>query len=77
MPKVVDAGPYRLYFYSSDGDEPPHIHVDRDESSAKFWLRPVRVAANHGFGRQELARIQRVVADNEAICWDAWHRYFA
>jgi len=76
MPKVVESGPYRLYFYSSDGDEPPHVHVDRDANSAKFWLRPLRLARNHGFSRIELARVQRVVAANEAKCWDTWHGYF-
>jgi hypothetical protein len=60
MPKVADVGPYRLYFYSSDGDEPPHVHVDRNSYSAKYWLRPVRLAYNHGFSRHELARIYGV-----------------
>ena len=38
MPTVLKSGPYRLYFYSHDGGEPPHIHVDRERVSAKFWL---------------------------------------
>jgi hypothetical protein len=77
MPKVAGVGPYRLYFYSSDGDEPPHVHVDRNSFSAKFWLRPVRLAQNHGFSRNELARIQRVVTAHESICAKKWHDYFA
>jgi hypothetical protein len=77
MPKVADVGPYRLYFYSSDGDEPVHVHVDRDDSSAKFWLQPVRLASNHGFSRRELARVHRVVVDHETICRNTWHAYFA
>jgi hypothetical protein len=23
-------------------DEPPHVHVDRDDQSARFWLKPWR-----------------------------------
>jgi len=25
MPTVLRSGPYRLYFYSNENDEPPHI----------------------------------------------------
>ncbi len=38
MPTVMRVGPYRLFFYSADGGEPPHIHVDRDNHIAKLWL---------------------------------------
>jgi hypothetical protein len=41
MPTVLRIGPYRFYFVSHDMDEPPHVHVDRDDESAKFWLAAV------------------------------------
>ena len=46
MPTVMRSGPYRLYFYSHELNEPPHVHVDRDDQSAKVWLRPVGLAVN-------------------------------
>ena len=39
----------------------PHVHVDRDDHSAKFWPDPVTLARNHGFGAKELGRIERIV----------------
>jgi len=36
MPTVLRSGPYRFYFYSHEPNEPPHVHVDRDDQSAKF-----------------------------------------
>jgi hypothetical protein len=36
MPTVLRDGPYRFYFYSHEPNEPPHVHVDRDDRSAKF-----------------------------------------
>lgn len=36
MPTVLREGPYRVYFVSHDLREPPHVHVDRDDCSAKF-----------------------------------------
>jgi hypothetical protein len=34
MPTVLRVGPYRFFFFSGDRDEPPHIHVERDENHA-------------------------------------------
>ena len=54
MPTVLRSGPYRLFFYSADRDEPPHVHVERDAQIAKFWLKPVRLEDSGGFKRVEL-----------------------
>ena len=47
-------------FYANDRNEPAHVHVERDESRAKFWLNPVRVAETVGFGRVELNRLRGI-----------------
>jgi hypothetical protein len=57
MPTVLRTGPYRFYFYSHEPDEPRHVHVDRDNLSAKFWLEPVTLVRNFGFSAIELGRI--------------------
>ena len=41
MPNLLQIGPYRIYFWSLENGEPPHVHVKRDRSKAKFWLLPV------------------------------------
>jgi len=33
-----------VYFFSHEPNEPPHVHVDRDDQSAKFWLKPIGLA---------------------------------
>ncbi|MEX1330522.1 MAG: DUF4160 domain-containing protein [Desulfobacterales bacterium] len=33
MPTVLRTGPYRLYFYSHEPNESPHVHIDRDNDS--------------------------------------------
>jgi len=48
-PIVLRSGPYRLHFFSHGLSEPPHIHVDRDDQSARFWIAPVSLAQNLGF----------------------------
>ncbi len=76
MPTIRRIGPYRVYFYSHDMNEPPHVHVDRDDQSAKFWLRPVALARNLGFSARELLAIERIVAQHEGEFLEAWNDYF-
>lgn len=73
MPTVLRSGPYRVYFVSHDLKEPPHVHVDRDDPSAKFWLAPVTLARNLGFSAVELRRVERLVVEHEARLVEAWN----
>jgi len=70
------SGPYRFFFYSADGVEPPHIHVERDDFAAKFWLRLVRLESSYGFNRREIARIEALVTENVGALLKAWNEYF-
>ena len=76
MPTVLRTGPYRMFFYASDWDEPPHVHVERDECKAKFWLDPVRLQRNHGFPRDEIRHVERMVNERQALLLGAWDAYF-
>jgi len=76
MPTLLRSGPYRLFFYSGDRGEPPHVHVERENSVAKIWLDPVRLERNIGFRAAELRRIERIVVDNQSRLLEAWHDYF-
>ncbi|MES1942926.1 hypothetical protein PC39_02335 [Salinisphaera sp. PC39] len=76
MPTALRSGPYRLFFYSNENAEPPHIHIQRDEAVAKFWLRPVSLAGNVGFASHELTRIRRIVTKYESHLMRAWHEFF-
>ncbi|MBM3128153.1 MAG: DUF4160 domain-containing protein [Chloroflexi bacterium] len=76
MPTVDNIGPYRFFFYSSDCDEPPHIHVERERNKAKFWLDPIRLEYSRGFGQTEINRIQRLVEKNIKFFSRKWDEYF-
>lgn len=76
MPTVLRIGSYRFYFYSHEPNEPPHIHIDRDNSTAKFWLEPVGLANNIGFSAKELRKLQAIVQENQKILLEAGNGYF-
>jgi hypothetical protein len=76
MPTVLEHGAYRIYFYSHEPNEPPHVHVDRDNLSAKFWLNPLSLARNFGFSSRELRVIERLIREHQAEFLEAWNGYF-
>lgn len=76
MPTVMRQGPYRLFFYSGDRVEPPHVHVERGDNEVKVWLDPVRVERAMGFRAVELREIERLVASHEAELLEAWRGFF-
>jgi hypothetical protein len=76
MPTVLRNGPYRLYFYAGDRDEPPHVHIERDDNEAKYWLDPVRLARRHGFAAKELNAVERIVVANHQFLLERWHEFF-
>jgi hypothetical protein len=77
MPTVLRRGAYRFYFYSHEPNEPPHVHIDRDALSVKFWLQPVTLARNHGFSAKELRDIENIVQEYQHIIMEKWNEYFS
>ena len=77
MPTVYRNGPYRFFFYAGDADEPPHVHVERDEKIAKFWLDPVRLQRSGGFRRPELRRMEQIIREARTELLEAWNDYFS
>ena len=72
MPTVLRAGRYRVDFYSHDSNEPPQVHVDRADRTAKFWLKPVSLSRNLAFKPKE----SRLV-ESEAELRAAWREHLA
>jgi hypothetical protein len=76
MPTVLRIGPYRFFFYAGDRDEPPHIHVEREDKVAKFWLNPIRLQSSGGFDRGEISQVLRIINQHHKQLVEAWHEYF-
>jgi len=77
MPTVLRQGPYRIFFYAGDRNEPKHVHVEREDKVAKFWLEPVRLHRSGGFSRTEIGKMSAIVEEHEARLSEAWNEYFS
>jgi hypothetical protein len=76
MPTVLRWNGYRFYFFSNEGFEPRHIHVDKGGNSVKFWLEPVSMARNFGFSQGELSVIETKIREEQTKFVEAWNGYF-
>jgi hypothetical protein len=75
VPTIIIEG-YKFRFYSSDINEPPHIHVIRDDNVAKIWLEPVVVETNHGYNQPTLNRILKLTRQHQSKLLEAWNDHF-
>ena len=79
MPIIFRHRGFRFFFYSNEGlpREPVHVHVDKGNSEAKFWIEPVvAVAYNDGFDARTLRQLLELVTNNRQRIGRAWHDYF-
>jgi hypothetical protein len=76
MPTVLRIRSTRFFFYSNEGSERAHIHIEQAGALAKFWLDPVSLAASSRFSGQELRQLERQVSEHRQQFLEAWHDYF-
>jgi hypothetical protein len=77
MPTVLILRGFRFFFVSLDRSEPVHIHVEKDEAYAKFWLKPIRLAKSKGFSATELGRVRGMIEKHHGLFERRWHEFFA
>lgn len=77
MPTILRADGFRFYFFSNEGNEPPHVHVSRGDGLAKVWLASLAVAHAEGLSPGELRRIREITFANRAIFVRSWNEHFA
>jgi hypothetical protein len=76
MPTVLLEAGFRFFFYSRENHEPPHIHVERGEKLAKYWLDPVELASSKRFRAHELSALRERVLIHRSRFLEAWNEHF-
>ena len=76
MPTVLRVKGFRFFFFSNEGNEPSHIHVESGDKYAKFWLKPITLARAIGFSGYELTKIRGIILDNVELFEEKWDEYF-
>lgn len=67
---------FRFFFFSDEGREPVHVHVESGDSVAKYWLEPVDLAMSVRFRNHELTKIRALVIEHRALFLEKWNEHF-
>jgi hypothetical protein len=76
MPTVLIIEGFRFFFFSNEGVEPPHIHVEKADAYAKFWLQPAQLVHSEGLTPSQLRRVRELVDQHGALFLERWNEYF-
>lgn len=75
MPTIHRERGYRFHFFSDEGQEPPHVHVQHGDGAAKVWLADGALAYSVGLSGAQLRVVREIVAANRERMLRAWHEY--
>ncbi len=64
MSTILFIAGWRFFFYSNENNEPIHIHVQKGECEAKFWLMVKEFELKEAFSYNMKARDTREVKKN-------------
>lgn len=80
MPTILLIFGWRLYFYSNETNEPIHIHVQKGEAEAKYWLKTEDVeiieAFSFNFTPASKREIKKIIYQNFDVIVHAWLNHF-
>jgi len=75
MPTVLKKRGYRFFFYSND-HSPVHIHIEKENCTAKFQLEPVKLLKSKGFSARDINEIRKFVTEHQEYLITKWNEYF-
>lgn len=76
MPTIFYFKGYRFFFFSNENNEPVHIHVEKAESLAKFWLDPIDEVYSYGYNSKQRKEIRAIIESKLETLKQGWEKHF-
>ena len=76
MPTVLRVRGHRFFFFSNEGHEPRHIHVETADKYAKFWLNPIALAMSVGHTAEGIRQLRELVEEHRFLFEEKWNEHF-
>ena len=65
MPTILRKLGFRFFFNSNEGNEPPHIHIEKEKGNGKYWLDPLEKDYIKNFTKQEERKADEIVEEEQ------------
>ena len=75
MPTLLRISAFRFHFYSNEGDEPAHIHVDTKDGECKFWLDPVLLAKSIQVSPSDVRKIEKLIFEHRDFLMEKYNEF--
>lgn len=77
MPNIFRKLGFRFFFYSHEGDEPPHVHIEKGKGRGKYWIEPVEKSYMFKFKKQEEKQVKKIVHQEQETFKKKWYEFFS
>lgn len=79
MPTILYINGWRLFFYSNERDEPPHIHCTKGSCDAKYWLNStlfdIQPAYEYNLIPAERRAIREIIFKHFDYLLEKWNEF--
>ena len=79
MPTVLYIRGWRFFFYSDEGNEPIHIHVQKGDSECKYRLDidlyEIREAYSYQMSSRDTREVKKIILQNFDEIVDEWQTF--
>jgi hypothetical protein len=76
MPSLFRLEGFVFSFYSSDGNEPVHVHVRKAGGAAKIWMEPISLARAEDMDWRDIKRAMELAEHHKKLILEKWNEYF-
>ncbi len=79
MPTILIVFGWRLYFYSNERNEPPHIHCQKGDMECKYWLDETNFdiweAYSYNISPRDRREIRKIIFNNFEDIIREWYKF--
>lgn len=79
MPTILFVLGWRFFFYSNEGNEPIHIHCQKGDKEAKYWLDTknfdVREAFCFNMNNKDKREVKKIIFDYFDHIESEWKKF--
>lgn len=76
MPTIFRKLGFRFFFYSDEGDEPPHVHFKKGHGEGKYWLEPLQKVFARRLNAQDERKADKIVREEQENFKKKWYDFF-
>ena len=79
MPTILLLYGWRFYFYANENNEPVHVHVEKAEIEAKFWLREdifeIEEAFSYKMSPKDKKEVRKIIFTHFEYLIEEWNKF--